>query len=82
MAENNDSNNKSTGTGSGNRVTRYFREVRGEVRKVTWPTRRETTRLTGLVLLVTAVMTVILASFDWLFGRILAWSLDVVPGLF
>lgn len=75
-------NNKSEQRASGNPVTTYLREVRGEVRKVTWPTRPEAIRLTGIVLAATAVMTLILYSFDYLFSSILTWSLDVIPGLF
>jgi preprotein translocase subunit SecE len=82
VAETKETKEKPSKPGIGKRTTRYFREVRGEVRKVTWPTRSEGVRLTGIVLLVTAVMTVILYSFDWLFAAILKWSLDVVPNLF
>ncbi|MCO5182852.1 MAG: preprotein translocase subunit SecE [Anaerolineae bacterium] len=82
MTETKEPKEKPSKPGIGVRTTRYFREVRGEVRKVTWPTRSEATRLTGIVLLATAVMTVILYSFDWLFASILQWSLDVVPNLF
>ena len=41
-------------------LTRYFRETRGELRKVTWPTREEAWRLTLIVLAVSAVMAVFL----------------------
>ena len=39
--------------GQPNAVVRYLRETRGELRKVTWPTRQESWRLTGIVLAVT-----------------------------
>jgi preprotein translocase subunit SecE len=39
---------------------RYIRETRGELRKVTWPTREEAWRLTLIVLGVTAVMAIFL----------------------
>lgn len=41
-------------------ITKYFRETRGELRKVTWPTRDEAWRLTLIVLAVSAVMAVFL----------------------
>lgn len=47
----------------------YLRETRGEVRKVTWPSRAEATRLTGVVLGVTLAMTIFLYSFDYLFSQ-------------
>ena len=36
--------------GEPNVLVRYFRETRGELRKVTWPTREESWRLTLIVL--------------------------------
>ena len=62
-------------------IVNYFREVRGEVRKVTWPSREETIRLTGIVLAVTAVMTVILFAFDWTFSKGLELLVDVFLGV-
>lgn len=41
-------------------MVRYFRETRGELRKVTWPTREEAWRLTLIVLAVTAAMAIFL----------------------
>jgi preprotein translocase subunit SecE len=47
-------------SGDVNPVVRYFRETRGELRKVTWPTREEAWRLTLIVLGVTAAMAIFL----------------------
>ena len=44
----------------------WYRETLGELRKVSWPTRAEATRLTMLVLLVMVVMGAILGSVDLL----------------
>ncbi len=43
-----------------NRVKRYFKETRAEVRKVHWPTRKEARGLTTVVLVITIVMTIFL----------------------
>ncbi len=48
----------------------FFGDVFGELRKVTWPTRQEATRLTMLVIALAAVMGVFLGAFDWMFARI------------
>ena len=48
----------------------FFGDVFGELRKVTWPTRQEATRLTMLVIALAAVMGVFLGFFDWLFSRV------------
>lgn len=51
-----------------NPVAKYLRETRGELRKVTWPTRDESMRLTSIVIAVTLVMTLIMWLFDLLFA--------------
>ena len=48
----------------------FFGDVFSELRKVTWPTRQETSRLTLLVIALAAVMGVFLGAFDWLFSRV------------
>lgn len=50
-----------------NRVVKYFREARAEMRKVTWPTRQEALYLTGIVLAVTVAMSILLWILDILF---------------
>jgi preprotein translocase subunit SecE len=56
-------------------IVTYFRQTRAELRKVTWPTRREWVRLTAIVLGVTFVMAAFLGLIDYvltvLFGLIL-----------
>ena len=47
---------------------RFFGEVVGELRRVTWPTMNETLRLTLMVLAVSAVIGAILGVADLIFG--------------
>ena len=47
-----------------NPILAYFRETAGELRKVSWPSRREVTQLTGIVLAVMFVMGIILSLTD------------------
>lgn len=54
-----------------NALVRYYRETVGELRKVVWPTREEALRLTGLVLLVIVVMSIILGFFDLVFAELI-----------
>jgi preprotein translocase subunit SecE len=53
----------------GNFIVRYFKEASAELRKVNWPTRKEATRLTVIVLVVVAVMSTFLAVLDFLFAK-------------
>jgi preprotein translocase subunit SecE len=50
-----------------NAIIRYFRETWFELKKVSWPTRREAVNLTIIVLVVTTFLAIILAILDWLF---------------
>jgi preprotein translocase subunit SecE len=60
-----------------NPVQRYFRETIGELRKVSWPTRREATNLTIIVLAVVVLMTVLLGSLDFVFSWLLTQILTI-----
>lgn len=58
-----------------NRLVRYFKETRAELRKVHWPSRKEARNLTLIVLLVTVAMGFLLGVvldqlFAWLSGGI------------
>ena len=51
-------------------IARWFRETKGELAKVSWPTRKEAWRLTKIVLVVMLVMGVALGGLDYLFTRL------------
>jgi preprotein translocase subunit SecE len=53
-----------------NRFVRYFKEVRAELKKVAWPSKRTTLNLTGIVLAVTVTMSIALGVIDWLFSKL------------
>jgi preprotein translocase subunit SecE len=55
-----------------NAIQRYFKETIGELRKVSWPTRKEATNLTLVVLVVTFVMSMYLGLLDLIFTRLFA----------
>ncbi|MBU2610344.1 MAG: preprotein translocase subunit SecE [Chloroflexi bacterium] len=45
-------------------MSRYVRETVGELRKVSWPSRREATNLTIIVLIVMVIMSIFLWLVD------------------
>ena len=49
----------------------FVRESRTEVRKVVWPTRRETLQTTGLVIAMVAVVAIILWALDSVLAAIM-----------
>ena len=55
---------------------RFFGEVIGELRRVTWPSANETLRLTLMVLAVAAVIGVVLGVADLVFGWAFGFILD------
>lgn len=48
----------------------YFAEVKRELKKVSWPTRAETLRLTSVVLAVCVLAVAVLTGLSWAFGTI------------
>jgi preprotein translocase subunit SecE len=55
----------------------FVREVRQEVSRVTWPTRRETLITTGLVLALSALAALFFMLVDW----IIAGAMRLLFGL-
>jgi len=55
----------------------FFRQTRQEVSKVTWPSRKETTISTGMVLL----MVVLASIFFLLVDQFFAWAVRAIFGL-
>lgn len=57
--------------------TKFFREVRQEVSKVTWPTRKETLVSTQMVL----ILVLIAALFFWVVDTMIALLVKSILGL-
>jgi len=64
-----------------NPITRYWKETRGELRKVTWPTREESQRLTAIVIGVTIAFALFLWVFDLLFSNVIQLLIEQLLGL-
>lgn len=45
----------------------FLREVRGEVRHITWPNRQETVRMTMIVIGITAAVSLYLGGLDYIY---------------
>ncbi len=54
----------------GRGLGQFITEVRAELRKVVWPTRREAANLTALVIGISVVMGVVLGLFDYAFSEL------------
>ena len=59
-------------TSSGGRFLALLRGARTEMKKVVWPSGDETKRVTGLVLIITLVMAMILGAVDFIVGFLIS----------
>lgn len=64
--------------GFGKRVGRFFRELKAELKKVAWPTRADTLKKTGIVL----VCVIIVGIIVWIFDGIASSVIDALLSLF
>ncbi len=55
-----------------NRISRWWRETIGELRKVSWPTTPDAWRLTKIVLVVMVLMSLVLGLLDFVFSALIA----------
>ncbi|KND48488.1 MAG: preprotein translocase, SecE subunit [Parcubacteria bacterium C7867-005] len=49
----------------------YLRDTRGELKHVSWPTRKQTIAFTVVVILVSVFVSIYLGFFDYIFSLIL-----------
>ncbi len=54
----------------------FLREVRGELRKVVWPSREETVNYSIVVLVTVVVLTAMIYGLDWLFSTFILELFD------
>ncbi len=48
----------------------FMRDAYGELRKAHWPTREQTMRLTGLVVAISLLMSMLLGLADYVFAQL------------
>lgn len=53
------------------RLAKFYNETRSELRKVVWPTRKEWTNLTVLVIAVSILVGAALGLVDWVFEKLI-----------
>ena len=59
------------------RITNYLKGVRGEVSRVSWPTRTEVISLTALILLLVVVLTLYIWGVDGVIQSVLGFLLQL-----
>ena len=58
-------------------LTDYIRDVRVEMSKVTWPTRRETLITTAMVMLMSVVAALFFLGADWVISKVVTLVLGL-----
>lgn len=64
-------------TEKGRTAIAFAKEARIETRKVVWPTRQETVQTTGIVIVATLIMSLLLWGLD----SVLFWLVGLITGL-
>jgi preprotein translocase subunit SecE len=62
---------KTRNVGPINSLTRYYKDIKSEFKKITWPSREDIFKSTQIVLVVIAIFTLILWAYDSVFGTAL-----------
>lgn len=68
MAENAEKNPSKKGPGFVARVSRFFRDLSGEVKKVVWPNKKQVINNTFVVIVVVVTSAIVVGAFDLLLG--------------
>ncbi len=55
----------------------FFKEMRGELRKVAWPTKAEVINYSIIVLAFLVFMTALVGAADWAFAKATFWLFDI-----
>jgi preprotein translocase subunit SecE len=63
-------------TAKGRQAKEFFSESLFELRKVVWPTRQETGRITVVILIVVVIVSLILSGFDF----VISWLIRLLLG--
>ena len=53
------------------KIGEFLKDVRVELKKVSWPSRQETIKLTGVVILISVILAAFLGLLDFVFVTLL-----------
>ena len=53
------------------RIARFFRNAKGEMKRVVWPSRKQTFNNTGAVLIFVVMAAIVVGGFDLLLGTLI-----------
>lgn len=50
---------------------KFLKQVRSELKKVIWPTKKEVIKLTGVVILISFIVGIYIGVLDYVFGKLM-----------
>ena len=59
------------------RLVRSFKDMRGEMKRVVWPTKKSVLHNTGVVLVFMLVASIVIGAYDWILSYVLRFSLGL-----
>ena len=65
---------------TGNRIAKWFREMRSELKKVVWPSKKQLIKNTLIVLACTLVVGIFIWAFDAVAGLVVNGIIKLVRG--
>ena len=60
------------------RLTKFFRETKAELRKVTWPSKDQLVHNTSIIIAFIIIFTVILSVLDFGFQELFGWFANLI----
>ncbi len=61
-------------------IARYFRELRSELKKVTWPTPKQVLKNTLIVIACVLIVGIFIWLFDFVAGEGISWLIKAIKG--
>jgi len=58
------------------RIGKFFKDQKGEMKKITWPSKKQTFNNTKIVLIAVAITSVVVCAFDWLLGLLVSFAVN------
>ena len=54
------------------KVSKFFADLKSEMKKITWYSKKDTAKSSGLVIAVLIVFAIVIGAVDWSFGQLIA----------
>ena len=59
------------------RIKKFFADQKGEMKKIVWPSKKQTLNNTKVVLIVSAITAIVVCCFDWLLSALVTWLVNL-----